>query len=475
MTHTYYCDNSSSLEQAVAAHIRRHELFRNIKRLGLAVSGGADSVALLHLLPPLCREAGVAFKVLHLNHGLRTESADEEKFMRQLCAMTGTDLVVEHARLAEQPQNGLSMEMAARKKRMEFFSACSRELELDAIATGHNADDVAETLLLRLIRGAGASGLSGLRPVSEVDGCRLIRPLLTISGQALRQWLHERGLSWCEDASNLDTTIQRNHIRHNLLPRIERECQPGARARFCRTAEILRCDDLLLEDLAARELAEMDAEYPGSISALPVSRLLQQPLSLQRRILRQWLFRQTLRAPADFESVTEMLDLCERQSEWQRDFAGNVTVRCRNGLLTVSDTPPPEPPPPLDLSPDTHEPARWGDFEISLERGVGIHDLANGVGVYPAMCSLSADILQGRQLQVRARQPGDRISPTGFSGAKKIKDLLIDAKVPKHLRGTIPLFACDDEIIWVPGYRIDRRFAVPSQIAPSVVITIRRV
>lgn len=474
LTHTYYCDGTGSLEQAVAAHIRRHELFRGIGRLGLAVSGGADSVALLHLLPPLCREAGITLKVLHLNHGLRAESAEEESFVRQLCAASGTDFIVGHERLADQPTNGLSLEMAAREKRMEFFCRNAKELMLDAVATGHNADDVAETLLLRLTRGAGAAGLSGLRAVSEVGGCRLIRPLLAVAGQTLRQWLHERGLEWREDASNLDTAIQRNRIRHNLLPKLEEGCQPGVRARLCRTAELLRCDDLLLEELAARELARMGAARPESASALPVSILLQQPLSLRRRILRQWLFSQVRQAPADFDSVEAILDLCGQPRDWRRDFAANVTVVCRNGFLSASDSPPQEPPPPLELLVDRQTPALWGDLEILLEHGAGIHDLAKGIGVYPAVCSLSAAMLAGCKLLVRARLPGDRISPTGLDGTKKIKDLLIDAKVPEHIRDTTPLLACDNEVIWIPGYRIDRRFAVPSQTAPSVIVTIRR-
>lgn len=474
LTHTFYCDDPDCLDQAVAEHIRRQSLFLGVRRLGAAVSGGADSVALLHLLAPLCREAGIALTVLHLNHGLRAESAEEAVFVQELCAAAGLPVRVAEARLADRTQDGLSMEMAARAKRMEFFRTCAEEMRLDAVATGHNADDVAETLLLRLTRGAGAAGLSGLKPLSTVGGCRLIRPLLTVSGQALRQWLSRRGLDWREDATNRDTAIRRNDIRHNLLPQIEQASPPGARARLCRTAELLRCDDLLLEELAARELARLDAERPGTGPALMAARLLECPLALQRRILRQWLFRQTRQAPADFESVAALLDLCAQQVDGRRDFAGNVTAFCRGGFLTVSDTPPPETLAPLELSADSPAPTRWGEVEIRLERGTGIHDLANGIGVYPAMCSLNADLLHGQPLQVRARLPGDRISPTGLNGSKKVQDLFIDAKVPEHLRDSVPLIACGGKVVWIPGYRIDRRFAVPSPEAPSVIITVRR-
>ncbi len=475
ITHTYYCDEPDGIAQAVAAHIRRHNLLRGVRHLGIAVSGGADSVALLHLLPPLCRESDTALTVLHLNHGLRSESAEEEVFVRQLCAAADVPVRVDHARLAEQPKNGLSLEMAARDKRMEFYRECCRALKLDAIATGHNADDVAETLLLRLMRGTGPAGLSGLKPASEIHGRRFIRPLLTISAQALRQWLRERDLAWREDASNRDTAIQRNHIRHKLLPQIEKGCQTGVRARLCRTAEILRCEDLLLEEMAKSELEHICANLNDTEQPLTVAHLLEQPLALQRRILRQWLFRQVRQAPSDFESVTKILELCDQPGDWKRDFAGNVTAVCRGGLLTVSySPPPPDIPAPIELSWDLAEPVCWGNIEISLVYGSGIHDLANGIGTYPAVCSLNASILQGRKLQVRARLPGDHISPTGFTGTKKVKGLFIDAKVPQQIRDTIPLLACDGEIVWIPGYRIDRRFAVPSQTAPSVIITIRR-
>ena len=115
---------------------------------------------------------------------------------------------------------------------------------------------------------------------------------------------------------------------------------------------------------------------------------------------------------------------------------------------------------------------RWGNFEITVTPDIGIHSVANGIGSYPATCSLDAATLRDATLQIRARRPGDRIAPTGHSGTKKIHDLFIDAKIPQHLRDTLPLLACGDNIIWVPGYRIDRRFAVPSADAPCLRVTL---
>ena len=220
--------------------VARHQLLLAVTRLGVAVSGGADSVALLHLLLPECRARGIAPTVLHLNHGLRAEADEEARFVEALAADAGVPFVSRRVALAERPADGRSLEMAARDARLDFFRHAYEECALDALATGHHADDVAETLLMRLARGAGAAGLAGLRPHTHLDGCRMIRPLLAISGAALRAWLRERGLTWCEDASNRDPAIPRNAVRHVVLPHLEATWVADLRARLCQSAETLR-------------------------------------------------------------------------------------------------------------------------------------------------------------------------------------------------------------------------------------------
>ena len=207
-------------------------------RMGLAVSGGADSVALLVLMAELRREHGFEAVVLHFDHGIRSDSAEDAEFVRRLAERFG--LQFRMARVKVERKRGESIEMAARRERLAFFASCMKRLRLDCIATGHHMDDVAETFLMRLKRASGADGLAGLKPVSFVDGIVFVRPLLNVRGGELRSFLRSRGIAWREDSTNADTTIFRNKVRHVILPFLERELDPKIVEHICRSAGYLR-------------------------------------------------------------------------------------------------------------------------------------------------------------------------------------------------------------------------------------------
>ena len=206
--------------------------------MGLAVSGGADSTALLVLMAELRATHGFEAVVLHVDHGLRKESAADAAFVERLSARFGLQCHAFRTRVAR--RRGESVEMAARRVRLGFFAACMKRLHLDCIATGHQMEDVAETFLLRLKRASGAEGLAGLKPVSFVDGIVFIRPLLNVSGGDLRAYLRARGIGWREDATNADISIPRNKVRHVILPFLAREFDPKIVPHICRSAEYLR-------------------------------------------------------------------------------------------------------------------------------------------------------------------------------------------------------------------------------------------
>ena len=207
-------------------------------RVGLAVSGGADSTALLVLMAELRATHGFDAVVLHVDHGLRKDSAADAAFVERLAARFGLQF---HAfRTKVVPGKGESVEMAARRVRLGFFEAAMKRFRLDCIATGHHMDDVAETFLLRLRRASGADGLAGLKPVSLVGGIVFIRPLLDVSGADLRAFLKARGIAWREDSTNADISIPRNRVRHVVLPFLRRELDPKIVEHICRSARYLR-------------------------------------------------------------------------------------------------------------------------------------------------------------------------------------------------------------------------------------------
>lgn len=195
-------------------------------RIGLAVSGGADSVALAFLLTKggKKKNAGGRFVVLHVDHGLRKESKEEYRFVRALAGRLGLPFRGTHARIAPLP--GESLEMAARRTRLAFFEKCRRTLALDAIATGHHMDDVAETFLMRIRRASGPCGLAGIKEKSQVGEIRFVRPLLGCRRAELKAYLKKYGEAWREDASNADCSIERNNVRHNIIPYLEKALDP---------------------------------------------------------------------------------------------------------------------------------------------------------------------------------------------------------------------------------------------------------
>ena len=191
-------------------------------RIGLAVSGGSDSVALAFLLTKGGKKKNAArrFVILHVDHGLRKESKEEYRFVRALAARLGIPFKGTHAKVVK--RRGESLEMAARRVRLAFFSSCMKKLKLDAIATGHHMDDVAETFLMKLRR----ASLCGMRETSEVGAIRFVRPLLGCRDAELKDYLRKYGETWREDASNDDTSIERNRIRHEVIPFLTEKLDP---------------------------------------------------------------------------------------------------------------------------------------------------------------------------------------------------------------------------------------------------------
>ena len=191
-------------------------------RIGLAVSGGSDSVALAFLLTKGGKKKNAAkrFVILHIDHGLRPESKEEYRFVRALAKRLGVPFKGVHAKVTR--RRGESLEMAARRVRLAFFETCTETLKLDAIATGHHMDDVAETFLMKLRR----ASLCGLRETSEVGRVRFVRPLLGCRDAELRAYLGKYGETWREDASNGDTAIERNRVRHVVIPFLEKTLDP---------------------------------------------------------------------------------------------------------------------------------------------------------------------------------------------------------------------------------------------------------
>lgn len=452
-----------NLPEAVLTQMTAQKMLRGVRRMGLAVSGGADSVALVHLLLPICRTMGIQVQVLHLNHGLRGRASDaDQRFVQKLAEAYGAACTIDRAppRVKKTTPNAdaekvtQSLEMWARTARLAFFRRCAAELQLDVIATAHHADDVAETLLLRLARGAGMAGLAGIKPRSVLRASNaappltLIRPLLACTRTELRAWLNHHGYVWREDSSNRDTAISRNHLRQVVLPWLEKHWLAALRRQLLRSAEILRAEDEWLNTQAETALAAITGPR-GTLRRTALTRL---PLALQRRAVRLWLIAQGRSGDAvGFDAVAQFL-----QYGPPRKQAPKIKPK-----RPLSNTPVALPVPGSIIV---------AGMRVSTQLAPGIVRRTGPIGCLPAACSLNPAALAGRPLELRGRHPGDRIAPLGLNGSRKVQDILIDAKVPATIRDTIPLLVCGHEIVWLPGYRVARAFAVRDHDAPAVQV-----
>lgn len=453
--------------------VRKYRLFQRGARLLVAFSGGADSTALLHALAVGLKEWELRLVAAHLHHGIRGAEADADAEFAQLTAWRlGVPCVIKRVDVrARAVRTGESLEMAARSARLEFFREVVQSHGAEAVAVGHTLDDAAETFLLKLLRGSSLAGLGGLAPVSVVEGIRLVRPLIEIGRQEIESFLRAHCICWREDSTNRDLSILRNRVRQVLLPLLERDFQPRIREILARTAEGLRGDWEWIEPM----ICQASAEAAISETALSAEGLRRMPTALRRHVLARWLRRAGV-PPAELDAaLIQAVDrmVCEKEAA-AVDAGGLVRIEVGDGLLRAKNlkvaadfsvnvvAPPVELPVPGDVY--------WSPagVRIRAERGRGIIRPRRGpIGRAPAEAAIRPPE-PGEVLVVRPPWPGARISPIGLTGRVKLQDLFVNEKVPRAARARVPVVACGNEVVWVPGYGVSRSWRVPSEEAPCV-------
>jgi tRNA(Ile)-lysidine synthase len=480
-----------SLEQ----YLRKHRLIHPGERLGVAVSGGADSVALLRALAGLAPSLGVVPFVLHLNHNLRgADSEADERFVRELASQLALDCSVESEDVAALASRlHLSLEAAGRRARYAFFQRAGALHRLDSVATAHTRDDQAETVLLRLLRGTGTSGLSGIHRAFDLSSLalkhpphpapphpplecpalecptlerpalerlatqpsppiRIIRPLLSTTRQQVETFLHSLGQPFQQDASNLSPLFLRNRVRAELLPALEREYNPRLRQALCETAEVAAAENAFLDELVSSTLGPgFDCE-----SGVELKLLQAQPLALQRRILRHLC--RALDLALDFahlESLREFaLAARAERLKLPRGFVAEVVrEKFRPPQLFVR-APEPERLAATEYFLDLPVPgtvpisAFLGQPNVQIRATLLHHDAA--LSAYGSAALLSAKRVAS-SLSVRNLLTGDRYHPLSFREEKKVNRLLQELSVPAALRAGWPIVLCAHQIVWIPG------------------------
>ncbi|WP_298434917.1 tRNA lysidine(34) synthetase TilS [Geobacter sp.] len=443
----------------VHSFVTEHALFSPGDTVVVAVSGGPDSVALLDILAGLAA-LRLRLVVAHLNHSLRgAESDEDERFVAALAASYGLPFESETADVRGfSRRERLSLEDAGRRCRYAFFDRLAARYGASSVALAHHADDQAETLLLRLLRGAGVTGLSAMAP--RTAG-RYVRPLLALSRHEIERYLQTRRLSFRIDSSNTDTTFLRNRVRHELMPALAR-FNPEISRRLAVTADLLAADEEVLECATAVAFQRLCRGEGGEGVALDLEALLREPRGIRYRIYRRCveMVKGNL-ARLAFSHVGQIDDIVRSpRPNLSCTLPEGVAVTRAYGMLFIGGTT------------DT------GTFEGEvLIDGPGSFPLPGGgellveVGPPPANLDFPPHAacfdLERAPFPwlVRGVRPGDRIRPLGMTGSRKVKDLFVDEKVPRGVRRKIPLVFSGGELIWVCGYRVGERVRVAADTA----------
>lgn len=418
-------------------------------RILCAVSGGRDSMCLLHYLWQLGAQENFTVAAVHMNHGQRKTAQRDAFFVQNFCRERRIPCVTERVSVPELSREwGVGIEEAGRRARYEVFDRAAKLTGADRIATAHHAGDQAETVLLNLLRGTGPEGLAGIPPVRG----KIIRPLLETTRQEIETYLAENGISHIEDETNQDTTMTRNRLRLEIMPLLEK-LYPAAQESICRTARILR-----REEDCWRE--QVDAVLPERGTCIKTETLLALPYALRLRALRALTERLAVGrkdfAAVHYEAMEYLL-----HGSGSLSLPGGAVAECRDGLFSLYMTEKAEPVTlPLGVT-------RWGPYRLTCEKKSSDHTL--GVNELALRCDIMTD-----GLTVGACRPGDGLVLPGSRGRRSIKRLCAERNISPAERDTLPAVYAGERpaALWPLG--VSEEFRPRATDGEMIIIKIER-
>jgi tRNA(Ile)-lysidine synthase len=497
-----------SLAHKLLTDIRQDELMHAGNRIGVAVSGGIDSVALLRLLLELRQELGIVLTVVHVNHRLRgAESEADEAFCSSLAREYDLPLFVMQADVGNDAMHRrISLETAAREARYRFFGELLRAGKFDKVATGHTLDDQAETVLMRVIRGTGMRGLGAIHPhlqLADQPG-EIVRPLLTVRRCELEVYLRELQQPWREDSTNRDHAFTRNRVRHVLMPLLQREFNPNIAENLTDLAEIARAEEDYWESEAEgwmgtavqwfsadealprtqNELVQIagmaahnsqptgeETEIPGGqprSAALNLQWLLSEPLALQRQVIKS--IADEAGFPVEFKHVEQILRFtADPEAEGKQIALPHGWKAIREEELLVFEPPGPGEEEPADYEYRLKVPGEVyiPEADVRLQALQVVPD-AGHEGYNPDQL-LNPALLQ-QEFVVRNWRPGERFWPAHTKAPKKMKELLQEHHLTGPQKKQWPVVVSGAEIVWVPGFAVGARFQAEKSAKNAILL-----
>lgn len=457
-----------------------------------AVSGGVDSVALLHLLHAAAPSLGLSLEVAHVHHGLRPDADADAEFVAGLAAGLGLRCHIRRVDVAsERSRRRAGLQEAARAARHAALAELAAQRGALAIALAHHLDDQAETVLMRLARGTGLEGLAAMAPVRPADGPRplWIRPLLEFARGDLVEYCRANGLAWREDPSNADRRFRRARVRLDVMPALEAALGPGVARRIARTADALREDGRYLRELGQRALRDaLLLDAPGRVE-LSVDALRRAPEPLRRRALRLAFARAS---SAPFETATELgtagierlAGLLRPESSGVLNLPGWWTARRIEGRLILQRRARPARPPTgttaVPVPGRLHLPKLGGVLTARLEAGAPAAEVGAAAGGTTTVGTASDEytvafdwrLVQGTgPLGIRAWRAGDRILLPNTPAPRRVARVLMHRRVPREKRALTPVVVAGDTVIWAVGAATSAAVAASGTTQERLVLT----
>jgi len=439
----------------------------------IAVSGGIDSITLLHLLYELKEELNLNLSVAHLDHGIRgAASKRDADFVRDVAGTLGLPSTIEKRDVEELTEASASLEEAARKVRYNFLAEVREKEGADYVALGHNRNDQVETVLMHLIQGSGLRGLGGMEPVRSF----YVRPLINISREEIRNYTDARSLDYKKDETNRDTGYLRNRIRHELLPELVENYNPRIRQKVKELSNLASEAHSFIQKRVTDVLEELDVERGKEEIRFRKKEIAELHPYLKKAVIRRLIgeVRGNLKDVTS-RHVQEIIDQLEKnRPRAQLDLPG-VTFILRDSMGRflegrIKDSGSKGIEFNYEIAPGEVLKLQEVEMELSLKRTAGTDT--------PDPADFAADSLTEvvdwgkveRSIHVRNRKPGDRFVPLGMDGKKKLKNFFIDEKVPREERDYVPIVCDRQGIIWVVGYRIDDRYKINNSTEKGLIM-----
>lgn len=443
--------------------IDKENLISKKDRILLGVSGGPDSLTMLDFFIKLTTERDIEIAVFHLNHLFRDEAKEEAQFVKRVCDNYNIDCYLEEFNVPDfAKNNNLSPEQAARKIRMKFLFSYQEDFNFDKISLAHNKDDLVETVFLNIFRGCSLSGLSGIEPISFINDHKIIHPILSISRKEIEKYCQKENLKPRYDKSNDETVYTRNKIRHNIIPYIEKEINPSLKDVVMRMANLLKEEDEYLNNLAKKYYSDIVIKEDDDKIIIDFTQFNELEEVIKRRIMFNSIYKlKKVKADIYLKHYKEIKKLFAKNATNKKiDLPDEIKIKRIYEKLII----------------------KRGNFKVNVDnysKTIKLDSIVNLPHNYKLEIAKTNKYQGWRKdagktenclvdfakiklpLKVRNRRPGDRFTPLGLNGSKKIKDYFIDEKIKRSTRDKIPLVVDDNNlIIWVVGYHMNDKVKI---------------